>query len=289
MALGTVSDALLELGDFEAATNHVQHMIDVRPFLPSYVRASYIRWLSGDVEGAKELLLLALEGGAGRDVEPYAWTTVQLAKLFFQQGDYAGAEQRIDRALEMLPEFPAGLALKARVLAAQGKIGEAVPFAKKSLEGSPLAETAWLLADLERALGQEGQGNQAVAKLLELGRQGDKRTLAAFYATENRNLPEALELIRSELKSRGDVYTHDVYAWSLYRANKLEEAKAESDKATSLGTKDALLMFHAGAIRLALGDKSGLDLVKAALALHPKFQLRGAKEAEVLVLKTSGG
>jgi tetratricopeptide (TPR) repeat protein len=288
MALGTISDALLELGDFEGAANYAQQMIDVRPFLASYVRAGYIRWLSGDTEGAKELVALALEGGAGRrDPEPYAWATVEYAKLFFQQGDYAGAEQRVDRALDAVPEYAPALAFKARVLAARGKAEDALPLAKKALEASPLAETAWLVADLERALGHSG--DEAVAKLIKLGRQGDKKTLAAFFATENRDLPEALQLIRSELEHRGDVYTHDVHAWALYRAGKLQEAKAESDRATALGTKDALLMYHAGAIRIALGDKTGLDLVKAALALNPKFQLRGSSEAAALVVKTSGG
>jgi tetratricopeptide (TPR) repeat protein len=283
-ALGTLSDAYLELGDYEMAAKYAQHMMDLKPFLPSYVRASYIRWLNGDPEGAKEIVKHALEGGFDtRDPEPSAWATVEAAKIFFYQGDYSGAEFGIDRALSAFADYPFALVWKARADLALGKLEEASANAKKAYEASPLAETAWIWGDAEHAMGHDDKAKEAYDKIVKIGRQGDKKTLAAFLATENRDIPDARELIEAELKNRGDIYTHDVYAWVLYRAGKLEEAKAESDKAMRLGTKDPLLLYHAGAIKLAAGDKTGLDLVKKALALSPKFQMTGAREAEQLL------
>jgi tetratricopeptide (TPR) repeat protein len=284
MALGTISDALLELGEFDEAVKYAQHMMDLKPFLPSYVRASYIRWLQGDLPGAKEIIRRALEGGIDtRDPEPAAWATVEAAKMFFYTGDYEGADFGFDRALQAFPDFPAALAWKARVALALGRYEDAARLARKSYDGSAVAETSWILGDAERALGHADLAKEAYEKLIRLGRQGDKKTLALFFATENRDIPDALQLIEAEVKNRGDIYTHDAYAWVLYRAGKVEQAKTESDKALRLGTKDPLLMVHAGAIRVALGDKAGRDLVREALKLSPKFQLTTAREAEALL------
>jgi hypothetical protein len=74
-----------------------------------------------------------------------------------------------------------------------------------------------------------------------------------------------------------------VYAWTLYRAGRLDEARHASDEATLLGTPDARLLYHAGAIRLAQGDASGRDLIQRSLELNPRFDYTGAEEAARLV------
>lgn len=284
-ALGEASDASLELGEFEEATKYADKMNRLKPNLPSYARISYLRWLKGDFDGAKTTIRQAIDAGGGqRDPEPGAWVLTEAAKLFYHRGDYPGAEVGFDQALAKMPDYPPALLGKARVELALGKLTEAAVLAKKAYEAAPLADAAWVWGDAERAAGHAEIAKDAYDRLIRLGRQGDRRTLALFFATENRDLPDARQEIETELKRRGDIYTHDAYAWVLYRLGKLPEAKAASDKATRLGTKDALLLYHAGAIRLASGDtEGGLAQVKEALALNPKFQLTGAAEAAKLV------
>jgi tetratricopeptide (TPR) repeat protein len=265
-------------------------MIDLKPCLPSYARASYIRWLEGDTREAKQIIRLAMDAGIDqRDLEPGAWVTVEAAKIFWQEGDYAGADAGFDRALSRFPDYAPALVGKARVAIALGRFEDAAKLAERSYEASPLAETAWVWGDAERLLGHEDLAKEAYDRLVKLGRQGDRRTFAAFLATEDRDIGEALSAIEAEVKVRGDVYTHDAYAWVLYRAGKLEAAKEESDKAMRLGTKDALLMYHAGAIQMALGDKRGPDRVRQALKLNPMFQPRGSTEARALLKASAGG
>ncbi|WP_437588088.1 tetratricopeptide repeat protein [Sorangium sp. So ce1000] len=80
------------------------------------------------------------------------------------------------------------------------------------------------------------------------------------------------------------IYTEDTLAWALYRAGKLAEARRASDRALALGTRDARLLYHAGSIRIALGDLTeGERLVRAALDLNPGFDMTGAAEAEQLL------
>jgi hypothetical protein len=53
------------------------------------------------------------------------------------------------------------------------------------------------------------------------------------------------------------------------------EAVRYADLALRLGTRDASFLFHAGMIRLALGDRAlALDLLRRARATNPWFSVR---------------
>src|SRR6185437_14306524 len=43
MGWGTLSDAQLELGDVDGAEKSLQKMMDLKPSLPSYIRAGYLK------------------------------------------------------------------------------------------------------------------------------------------------------------------------------------------------------------------------------------------------------
>jgi hypothetical protein len=96
-----------------------------------------------------------------------------------------------------------------------------------------------------------------------------------FLATKGRELDLALRLAEEERSARGDVYTEDAYAWVLYRLGRFGEARAAIDRAARLGTQDAQILFHQGAIHLASGDARGQNLIDQALALNPGFDLGG--------------
>ncbi len=286
MALGTRSDALLELGRFDESVVAAQKMVDLKPNLPSYSRAAYLRWLSGDAKAAEDIAWKAIDSGRDpRDAEPIAWAIVQAAQMFWHEGDYQGANAGFDKALEAFKEYPPALVGKGRyLLLAQNDAKAAVPLLEKAFKLSPLVETAWLLGDAREAAGDAAGAAQAYADVVKRGRLGDPRTLAQFYATKNRDVDEAVKLAEAELKVRGGPYTDDAQAWALYRAGKLPEARAASDRALQHGTRDAALLYHAGAIRVAAGDvDAGLKIVKQALALSPRFDLTGAAEAAKLL------
>ena len=280
---GNLSDALLELGDFKGAVEAAQQMVNLKPNLPSYTRASYLRWLSGDVAGAKALSKHAVSAQDPRDPEPGAWVIVQTAMFFWHEGDYAGAEAGFDLALALVPAYPPALVGKSRVKMAQGKAKEAAQLLAQAHAKSPLVETAWLLGDARAAAGDAKGAQEAYDRVVKDGRALDHRTLAGFFATKNRDIDEALRLIESERRERDDIYTQDILGWASYRKGKLAEAKAASSRAIALGTPDAKLLFHAGAIRIAAGDASGKALVERALKLNPKFDATGSMEAKQLV------
>lgn len=285
VALGTLSDAALELGRTEEAVAGAQRMMDLKPNLPSYSRAAHLQWLRGDVEGAKESLRLAVDAGNdGKDKEPKAWVMVQAALLFWNEGDAEGAEAGFDETLAWLPDFPPALSGKARALLGRGDGRGAVVLLEKAYRANPLVETGWLLGDARTMAGDSEGAREIWAEIEKHGRAVDPRTLALFWATKDREREAALELALAERSTRDDEYTEDVVSWALYRAGRLDEALAASENANRLGTRDARLWFHAGAIRLAKGEVAkGRELIRKALALNPRFDVSAAAEARQLL------
>jgi tetratricopeptide (TPR) repeat protein len=284
MALGTLSDAHLEVGRYGEAQRAAQRMMDLKPNLPSYVRVSYLEWLRGDRQAAIESARAAIDAGKDpNDPEPRCWALTQAALMFWHGGDLKGADTGFEAALKECHDYPPALAGRGRVAMANGDGAHAAQLLAKSFAESPLAETAWLLGDAREMAGDAKAAEESYAQVAKIGRASDGRTLALFWATKDREHDEAVKLAEAEKKIRDDIYTEDALAWALYRAGKIAGARAAIEKATALGTKEPRLLFHAGAIKLAAGEKEqGLKLINEALALNARFDLTGAAEAAKL-------
>ena len=290
LAWGSSSDALLELGELEAAERAAEKMLDLKPNLPSYSRVSYLRWLRGNVTEARELARLAIDAGADpRAPEPRAFMLVQAALLFWNQGDIAGADAGFQRALETIADYPPALVGRARVALAESDAPRAVRLLERAHHASPLVETAWLLGKARNAAGDAPGAARAYADAERDGQRSDPRTLALMLAARGIELERALTLARRERETRGDIYTDDTLAWALYRNRRFEEAKLAMLRARRWSTPDPRLLFHEGAIRLALGDTAqGRRLLEAALRLNPHFDVEDAVEARELLHAGAG-
>ena len=61
---GILGDALIELGQYEAAAEAVQEMVDRKPNFNAFSRVAYVRELFGDQAGAREALGQAISAGS---------------------------------------------------------------------------------------------------------------------------------------------------------------------------------------------------------------------------------
>jgi tetratricopeptide (TPR) repeat protein len=284
MTLGVLSDALLELGDIEGSMDAAQKMVDHKPDLPSYSRASYLRWLQGDVEGARQAIRSAFDAQRGsKDHEPGAWVLVQAALMFWHEGDYEGADAGLAMALKYQPDYAPALKERGRVALSLGRAADAVGYLRRSLDRSPNVETAWLLAEAQQAAGDADAARATREQVVRLGRQMDARTLSLFLASTGGDAAEALKLADGERAKRGGPYTDDAYAWALLHAGRAAEAAPVARRMVALGTRDARLWYHAGAILLAAGDASGREWLQKALALNPAFDPEGVADAKRLL------
>jgi tetratricopeptide (TPR) repeat protein len=285
MAWGNLSDALLELGELERADRATQTMMNLKPSLPAYVRASYFQWLSGDVKSAVESARLAIDaGGDPENAEPRAWALVHAATLFWHVGDYDGADAGFEQALAVVRDYPPALVGRGRVAMARGDATRAADLFRRAHERSPLVETAWLLGDALEARGDGKGAEEAFARAERDGKRSDRRALSFMQSTRDTKPEEALRLAQDERATRGDPYTDDALAWALYRNARFDEARTAIDRARRYGTNDARLLFHQGAIYMSTGDVAkGRKLVARALELNPKFDARGEAEARKLL------
>ena len=274
---GAMTDALVELGEYDAAVESAQRMVDLRPDAESYSRVSYLRLLHGDVPGAVEAMRAASQAAGPHDPEKLAWCLVQLGDALMRAGKPAEAEREFDRALYSFPDYHAALAAKARARSAAGDTVGAVEFYRRASERVPLPEYAIALGDLYTKLGRAEEAKRQYDLVEFIERAGAvegtyTRELALFWADRETRLDEALAVAERERAARRDIYTADVLAWCLYRKGRLDEARAAIDEALRLGTRDSRLLFHAGMIYHALGDRRAAGkYLRAALAADPSF------------------
>lgn len=268
-ALALLGDALMEQGKLEAAITAYQRMIDIRPCAQTYARVAHVRWLKGDLDGALELMRMAVEASSTRDPEPAAWAYTRLGLYQLQAGNLKEAGWSAQRANEFVADYPAALVLQAKLLVNQNKIGEALSALRRAAAASPLPECQWFLADAARAVGDNKLATETEAAICSRGRAEDSRSFALFLATRQESTTDALEAARQELNNRHDVFTYDALAWASFASGRLEDAVEFSKQALSEGTRDARLQAHAAIIAAANHSPDASALLKTATSLRP--------------------
>ncbi|HST20473.1 MAG TPA: tetratricopeptide repeat protein [Blastocatellia bacterium] len=283
---GALTDALVELGRYDEARDAVETMIRLKPDASSYARLSYIYSLGGDTDGAIEVMRAAVKSSTRQDAEGYAWYRTHLGDELMKAGKLKEGEREFDFALEAFPNYHIALAAKARARVAANDLGSAVELYKQSQERVPLPDTAIALGDLYAKLGRmdEARKQYELVEFIEqssnAGAATYSRQLALFWANHDKKLDDALRIAQSERAARADIYTCDVLAWCLYKTNDLKGAKAAIDEALRLGTRDALLHYHAGMIYAKLGDQSSaIKHLSRALEINPSFDVLQADAA----------
>lgn len=293
-AYGALVDAHVELGQYDEAQKALQAMLDVRPYAASYARASYLRSLHGDSAGAIEAMRLAADSADPGDPESLAWCLVHLGDELMNAGKPSEAEREYGRALYHFPDYPLALNAKARARLRAGDTAEAVALYQKSIDRVPSPDAAVALGDLYSKLGKTSEAKRQYDLVEFIERAGAgagtySRQLALFWADHDTRLDEALEIARRERTMRADIYTSDALAWCLYKKGQLAEARAAIDEALRLGTRDPRLLYHAGMIYKALGDRAAAaKFLTAALAIDPSFDVLQAEVARLALRSIDG-
>jgi len=285
-AYGIITDAQIELGQYDEAVETLQTMVDLQPDMSSYSRVSYVRELHGDVDGALESMQLAVDGGIPNG-EATAWTRTQLGNLYFNTGNLKQAEAEYVYTLNNRPDYTYALAGLGRVRAAQGKLYEAIDLLTRATNIMPLPEFVITLGDLYQANNQPTLAQQqykligTIEKLFEANGVDMDMEIALFNADQNKDLVATVEQARKAYANRPSIHAADVLAWALYKTGNYAEAQIYSQAALRLDTKDALKLFHAGMIAYRLGDNvQAQAYLEQALTINPHFSFLYAEEAQ---------
>jgi len=274
---GLLGDALIEQGKTDEAALAYQKMMEARPGPQAYGRAAHLRWMNGDTEGARALMLMSAQS-AGQ-TEPAAWAWSKLAIYELQAGEMKRAFAACDAALKTRSEYAPGLLALGRVLLAENKIGEAVDALERAAHLNPLPEYQWTLADALRAANRNDDAAEVERRLAATGAANDPRSYSLFLATRGREPDVALRLAEEELKVRRDVYTLDALAWAQGAKGDAAEAWKTMRSALTLGTADGRLYLHAAVIASQAGENRQARLyagkaAKSAFSLLPSEKIR---------------
>jgi tetratricopeptide (TPR) repeat protein len=286
-----LGDALLEIGDYASATAAFQKMEKLAATTTAALPAVEQRFarldaLRGDWEGARRRFTRALQIVLTQptpSAEIVAWHYWQIGETHFATGDFATAEKRYRDALTAYPSYFRSLAALGRARAAQGDVAEATECYEKVVRMLPDPMFLATLGDLYALAGhQEKAARQYVivesaAKLNALSGALHNRQLARFYADHDMKAAEAYGMAKAEYAERRDIYGADTLAWTAFKAGKFDEAQAAMKEALRLGTQDATLLYHAGMIACAAGERDlGKSYLEKALKLNPHFDERHA-------------
>jgi tetratricopeptide (TPR) repeat protein len=275
--LGIKVDGQVELGRYDETVQTLQKMVDLRPDLDSYSRVSYVRELYGDVDGAIEAMRSAVQTALPGS-ESWAWTLTHLGHLYFNRGELTEAAAIYEQVLVAKANYPYALAGQARVAAAQGNTSEAIAIYKQITERLPLPEFIIALGELYEATGQADAARQqydlvgVIQQLNAAAGMNVDLEMALFTASHGNDPAAAVQQARAAYAERPTIYAADTLAWALYQQGEYAEAWQLSQEALRLGTKDALLHFHAGMIAAKVGDKEAARThLNTALAINPHF------------------
>ena len=275
--LAALVDAQVELGRYPAAERTLQGMLDRKPTLAAYARASYLRELRGDLTGAVAAMRLAVAAGAGGG-ESLSYVQTLLGNLELQRGRTGAAEQAYRAALAGFPSHQPARAGLARVAAARGDLALAIRRYREVVATLPLPEHVIALAELELAAGRKAAARrdlglvEAERRLLESSGVNVDVELAIFEADHGR-ASRAVELARRAHAAAPSVRSADALGWALTRSGRAREGLAWAKRALRPGWRDPLALYHAGIAARKAGDselaKRWLAGAKASPALPP--------------------
>jgi tetratricopeptide (TPR) repeat protein len=295
---GLLADANAELGEYEAAENAVQWMLDLRPGnVPALTRAAYLRELFGDVEGALELMGSAFNRIPETETEERAWILTHAGSLYLGIGKLDPANAALEQALALFPDYHYALGQLAKLRLAQGKLEEAVSLFERRYRTAPHAENLFALAVALDRSGRRDDARNAFAEFerksrAEMGLTDNSNRELIFYYSDYASRPdEALRIAEVEVARRRDVHTREAYAWALAANRREQEARAQIEQALAVGVKDADMYYRAGMIAARQGDhaaartflRQSLEInASAAHAAEARDELQRLQSVDVI-------
>jgi tetratricopeptide (TPR) repeat protein len=274
---GVIGDALVELGRYRQAFATFQHMVDLRPDLSSYARASYALELQGDVQAAIRAMKLAL--GAAGTPEDQAFAAFYLGELYFNSGRADRAATYYRRGAQLAPDYIPPQAGLAKVAWARGNLTGAIHRYERVVSRYPLPEYVIALGDLYTRAGDPRRAAREYAlvhveeRLFQAAGVNVDLELSLFEA-DHGDPAAALRAARDEWGRRHSILVADALGWSLHRSGRDREALPYAKFAQKLGYGGALIHFHAGMIHLALGHRAaGRAQLRRALEINPHFSI----------------
>jgi len=204
---GVLTDAYVELGDYDMAVKMGDKMVEVRPDLRSYSRVSYLREIHGLPKDAIEAMDMAVKAGYP-GYEETAWTRLQLGQLQERYGDEKLAEYNYKRILVERPDYPFAVAALGDLEMKRGNLEAAEKYLKDACAIIPEVGYYESLAHLYKKMGKKEEAAKLTEEIFEMLQDdvdsGHNMNLeyAAVYSELADDQVKALEYLQKEYDLR---------------------------------------------------------------------------------------
>lgn len=284
---GALVDANVELGNYAEAVRMCDLMIQIRPDLRSYSRASYLRQIHGDNAGAIQAMKMAVDAGPS-GMESTEWARVNLADLYLGNGQTDTAKFLYESALVYRPNYPYAEMGLAKVAQARQQYDTAIAHCEKAIRIVSESSFISYLADLYELKGDASKAKEIRTDVLDLLVKGEaeneketiakhngNRELATAYLNSNM-LDKALSFAQNDLVLRPEnIDANELVAWIYYLKNDYTNATFYADKMLKTNIQNANTLYKASVIYAAAGDPIRSNEMKSkALAINSTIDQR---------------
>jgi tetratricopeptide (TPR) repeat protein len=268
----------LELGQYDKARTVFDSIHAQRTHLSIAPRLARWMELNGNSDGARKLLYDALaEAKKRRDLplEQVAWFELRVGDIEMRNGRMNGARKALEDGLRVSPNDYRLLAAMSKLDAVEGNPRKAIEYGERAMTIKLDPATLGTIGDAYTAIGDTAQAAEYF-KTMEVAVAGQlgpyHRAWSLFLLDHDRRVPEVLKNVNAELVSRKDIYGYDLLAWALHKSGRNSEAEIAMKNALKLGTRDAMLFYHAGMIEKSLGhDAAARSYLERALSTNAYF------------------
>ena len=284
---GALVDAHVELGNYDEAVKDCDRMLQLRPDLRSYSRASYLRQIYGDNRGAIDAMRMAVQSGVP-GLESTEWARVQLGDLFLNIGNADSARLLYRYSLVYRPGYPYAEMGMARADRAQKNYDGAIAHARTAIKA--LSESSFIayLADLYELKGDAKKAAEVrgdVKRLLHeaaekepkdaLVKHNSAREMATAYLA-TKDYDNALKYATEDYNMRpANIDANELMAWISYLKGDAAAAKGYAEKTLITHTKNATTLYKDGLIFSAAGSaQRGDSLKQEAVSITPYIDPR---------------
>ncbi|MGI2327059.1 tetratricopeptide repeat protein [Planococcus sp. YIM B11945] len=267
-----LSEWLAEIGFIEESIKVLEHLQFIFPDEGqlSIDRANRLIEVDREDEALNALMEIS------KDDEMYPQALVTLADLFQLQGLLEAAENRLNEAIELLPDEPLLMQAKAELLLDSGrylesaKIYQDLKDQRIELEGVNLSER---LAEVYSAGAAYEEALPHYNEALKDVKQPDVVFGAAFAAFQTRQYEMAVRWLDELIEIDPDYFSaYFLRAQSLNMSEDYKGAYAAIQEGIARNEFDKELYLFAGKLALKLGDQeAGVDYLRQAIALDPEY------------------
>ena len=273
-AIAIQATAYLAMGNLPAASSAVDTLVNSTLSTTSFTLQGLVRIAQGKDQEGIESFQQAIAIEEPGDLSSSAQVRTLLARFYYERGDLERAEALNHEALRLLPNSPQAKLNLAQLEIRRGRYGVADRLyadVQAAAQGNPTLYDPLVLrgqAKINLLQGDRAGAEQRWSEAENLLRQsfigsntgsfGHRRDLARLLLErgDERDIPEAIALMETELQIRRSADTLDTYAGALARAHRWQEAQTAIQAAIAQGVHSAGIFDRAGTIEQALGNQA---------------------------------